>query len=290
MWASLLSHRTLFNFTLTRQLRLIAGPMTRYPHNCHQSPREQGCCVTLSSTRNKWPPALSSSQHIFPPPSCAEIYVRLGQEARKLEDACVDSIHVDIMDGHFVPNFTFGPGMVGALRRTTQLPLHVHMIVCNPAAHVGASAEADADLYYFHIEAEAYPLRLASAITRVRYRPAGLAINPFTPLATVVDLPFPHVLVMSVEPGFVGQRWIPHTARRVGELRASVRDDVTIAVDGNVREDNAVVAYEHGAELFVCGTSSIFSSDDYRAVVSQMRRRLRAAQHPQPQPGALGGP
>ncbi len=107
---------------------------------------------------------------------------------------------------------------------------------------------------------------------------AGVAINPFTPLAAVVDLPLAHVLVMSVEPGFAGQRWVPHTARRLHELRTLLDDDVTIGVDGNVTEDNAVLAYENGASLFVCGTSSIFASDDYASAVVQMRNKLRAVQ------------
>jgi ribulose-phosphate 3-epimerase len=212
----------------------------------------------------------------------------LGEEARKLENAGVDSIHVDIMDGHFVPNLTFGPAIVAALRRSTGLPLHVHMMVRNPAAHVRPFADAGAELYYFHIESEPYPIRLASAITRSGMT-AGVAINPFTPLATVVDLPLSYVLVMSVEPGFAGQRWLPHTARRVGDLRASLRDDVTIAVDGNVSEENAMLAYEHGATLFVCGTSSIFSRDDYRGAVDDMRSSLQAARHAHWLGGAVGG-
>ena len=118
---------------------------------------------------------------------------------------------------------------------------------------------------------------------------AGVAINPFTPLGTVVDLPLPHVLVMSVEPGFAGQRWVPHKARRVRELSASLPDDVTITVDGNVSEDNAVLTNDHGAALFVCGTSSIFSIDDYHAAVDQMRGKLRAAQYRLWPGGALGG-
>jgi ribulose-phosphate 3-epimerase len=212
--------------------------------------------------------------HISASIMCADL-TALGQEAKRLEDAGVDSIHVDIMDGHFVPNLTFGPGTVGALRRATRLPLHVHMMVSNPVRHVAAFAQAGADLFYFHIEAEPYPLRLASAINESGMNP-GVAINPFTPLAALVDLPLPNVLVMSVEPGFAGQPWIPHTAGRLHELRASLGSDVQIGVDGNVSEDNALLAYENGASLFVCGTSSVFAGDDYTAAVNQMRSRLQA--------------
>jgi ribulose-phosphate 3-epimerase len=206
---------------------------------------------------------------------CADLGA-LGEEAKKLENAGVDSIHVDIMDGHFVPNLTFGPGTVDALRKATRLPLHIHMMVQNPADHVGAFAQAGADLFYFHIESAPSPLRLGSMIVEAGMTP-GVAINPFTPLAAVVDVPVPNVLVMSVEPGFFGQRWVPHTAGRLRELRASLPDDVKIGVDGNVSEDNAVLAYENGASVFVCGTSSIFASDDYNATVSRVRRRLQAA-------------
>lgn len=212
----------------------------------------------------------------------------LSQEARKLEVAGVDSIHVDVMDGHFVPNLTFGPATVSALRRATHLPLHVHMMVSNPGEHVEAFAQAGAELFYFHIETEPYPLRLAAAINEVGMT-AGVAVNPFTPLAGLVDLPLPHVLVMSVEPGFAGRRWVPHTPRRVRELRTSMGDDVTIAVDGNVSEDNAALAYENGASLFVCGTSSIFASDDYRTAVNQMRNRLRTVRQPGEAPGGFEG-
>jgi ribulose-phosphate 3-epimerase len=224
-----------------------------------------------------------SPPHVSASIMCADL-AALGEEVRRLEDAGVDSIHIDIMDGHFVPNLTFGPGTVGALRRATQLPLHVHMMVRNPADHVRAFAEAGAQLFYFHFETEPYPLRLASAISESGME-AGVAINPFTPLAPVVDLPLLHFLVMSVEPGFAGQRWIPHTAARLRELSGSLPGEANIAVDGNVSVDNAVVAYKNGASTFVCGSSSIFASHDYAAGVDEMRRRLEATRRSLASPG-----
>jgi ribulose-phosphate 3-epimerase len=138
---------------------------------------------------------------------------------------------------------------------------------------VPAFADAGADLYFFHLESEPYPLRLMSLIQESGMTP-GLALNPVTPLAALAGIPVGHLLVMTVEPGFAGQRWIPHSDRRLREARALLGDSTVIAVDGNVSLDNAALAQANGASVFVCGTSSLFADDDYAGAVLKIRARL----------------
>jgi ribulose-phosphate 3-epimerase len=202
----------------------------------------------------------------------------LDREVKRLEQAGVDSIHIDVMDGHFVPNLTFGPAAVAAIRRATDLPLHLHMMVANPEDLVPPFAEAGGDLYFFHLEADRYPLRLAATVSRRGMVP-GVAVNPFTPIAPLMDLSLSHVLVMAVEPGFAGQSWVPNTDRRIKELRAGVGEKVSIGVDGNVTLDHAATARLNGASIFVCGTSSLFTADGYEVAVRRMRERLVAAEN-----------
>jgi ribulose-phosphate 3-epimerase len=195
----------------------------------------------------------------------------LAADALELEQADVDSIHIDVMDGHFVPNLTFGPDVVRVIRDSTRLPLHVHMMVTNPEDHVDRFAEAGADVFLFHIEASRYPIRLMEKITRAGMRP-GLSVNPSTPLSFLPDVQPPFVLLMSVEPGFAGQRWVPATAERVARARDLVAKDTTIGVDGNLTTANVSLASRGGATLFVCGTSSLFSGvTDYPSSVAAIR-------------------
>jgi ribulose-phosphate 3-epimerase len=217
----------------------------------------------------------------------------LAADIRELEQADVDSIHIDVMDGHFVPNLTFGPDVVRAIRDSTRLPLHVHMMVTNPEDHVDLFAEAGADLFLFHIEASRYPIRLMEQIVRAGMRP-GISVNPSTPLSFLSDIQAPFVLLMSVEPGFAGQRWVPATAGRVARTRDLVAPDTAVGVDGNLTTANVSLASQAGATLFVCGTSSLFGGvTDYPSAVTAVRAaggavaaRPAAARPGSPVPGS----
>jgi ribulose-phosphate 3-epimerase len=199
---------------------------------------------------------------------------RLGELAadlRRLELAGVDSIHIDVMDGHFVPNLTFGPDVVKAISAATTLSLHAHMMVTNPEAFVDKLADAGANVYLFHIEAARYPLRLMEQITCAGMVP-GIAVNPSTPLSFLSDIDIPIVLLMSVEPGFAGQRWVQATEQRLQRARALLPPDTVVGIDGNVTLANVALTSSLGASLFVCGTSSLFTGTvDYKDAVTAVR-------------------
>jgi ribulose-phosphate 3-epimerase len=198
----------------------------------------------------------------------------LAEDVRRLADAGVDSFHVDIMDGRFVPNLTFGPAVLAAVRAATALPVHAHMMVENPGQYVDSIADAGADAYFFHIEAERFPLRLIERVVGADML-AGIAINPSTPMDFLRDIEVPYVLVMTVEPGFAGQRRVPASEDRLRRARSLVDDDVVVGVDGNVSLEHARRAKDLGASLFVCGTSSLFTGDgDYAGAVESIRRQI----------------
>jgi ribulose-phosphate 3-epimerase len=203
---------------------------------------------------------------------------RLGEldaELDRLAAGGVDSIHVDVMDGHFVPNLTFGPDMVSAIRHRTTLDVHAHMMVTNPESYVDSFAAAGADAYLFHIEAARHPIRLIQQIAQSGMVP-GIAVNPTTSLEFLRDVQAPILLLMSVEPGFAGQQWVPATAQRLERVRDLVADDVLVGIDGNVSLARVSLASERGARLFVCGTSSLFTGDhDYDSAVAAVRAAAR---------------
>ncbi|RMH39256.1 MAG: ribulose-phosphate 3-epimerase [Deltaproteobacteria bacterium] len=201
---------------------------------------------------------------------------RLADEVRAVDAGGADWIHVDVMDGHFVPNLTIGPPIVRAVRAATDLPLDVHLMISNADAFLDAYATAGADVITVHAEACTHLHRTVQAIRALGKR-AGVALNPATPLCAVehvlddVDL----VLVMSVNPGFGGQKFIESALSKIRKLRGLIDDgglDVRIEVDGGIKVDNVAAVTAAGADVVVSG-SGVFGADDYADTIAQLRRR-----------------
>ena len=196
----------------------------------------------------------------------------LEREVRQLEAAGVQGLHLDVMDGHFVPNLTYGLPLVDALRRLTDLPLDVHLMISNPAQYLSQFVDAGADLLTIHAEAVDDPCPLLEEI-RSLGGGAGLAINPPTRVATIEQaLPLCDlVLVMSVMPGFGGQAFDEVALEKLRELRAKVSDDVLLEVDGGVNAETITACGQAGAQLLVAG-SAIFRTPDYQQSVAELTR------------------
>ena len=203
-------------------------------------------------------------------------FARLGEEVRAVARAGADYIHVDVMDGHFVPNLTIGPLVVEAVRKVTDLPLDVHLMIETPDRYIADFASAGADLITVHQEAVPHLHRTVQLIKRLGKR-AGVSINPATPVSTLdvildeLDL----VLVMTVNPGFGGQGFIASGLAKIAALRREIdRRGLTVEleVDGGVKIDNIGRIAAAGADVFVAG-SAVFGSADYAATIGELRRR-----------------
>jgi ribulose-phosphate 3-epimerase len=199
---------------------------------------------------------------------------RLAEQVKEAEQAGVDWIHVDVMDGHFVPNITIGPTVTRAIRQVTSLPLDVHLMISNPARYVEAFVEAGADWLGIHVEATVHLERLINQIKEAGAK-ATVTLNPATPLSSLeyvlqeVDM----VLLMTVNPGFSGQKFIPAVLPKIRRLRQMIDDqglDVLIQVDGGVHVNTLGDLVAAGADVFVSG-SGIFNDKP----VAENVRRLR---------------
>ena len=205
-------------------------------------------------------------------------FSRLGDAVRLAEDAGADLIHVDIMDGHFVPNLTLGPGLVAAIRRETRLPIDVHLMVDNPRAFVPLFHEAGADWISIHVEATAH-LHKDLTMIRALGRKAGVALNPGTPIDTLKEvLPeLDFVLIMSVNPGWGGQSFIPSCRDKIRKLRDWIRAEsfrIPIEVDGGIKLDNAGDIIRDGCEIVVAG-SAVYDAPDPAAAVKALKAIAR---------------
>jgi ribulose-phosphate 3-epimerase len=212
------------------------------------------------------------------PSILAADFARLGEQIAAAEQAGADWIHVDVMDGHFVPNLTLGPAVAAAARRSTRLPLDVHLMIERPENFVDAFADAGVNSITVHVEVSPHLHRTVQAIHERGLR-AGVALNPATPVESLEEiLPFADlVLVMTVNPGFGGQSYIPTMTRKIERVRAmldeSGRDEVLLEVDGGIDPGTAPEVTRAGATLLVAG-SAIFNS---RAPVADNLAALRDA-------------
>ena len=201
----------------------------------------------------------------------------LGEEIKAVEAAGADWIHVDVMDGHFVPNITMGPLIVKAARQVTTLPLDVHLMIENPDRYIMAFAEAGADWISVQIEACVHLNRTVHLIKESGAK-AGVVLNPSTPLQSLewileyVD----YVLIMSVNPGFGGQSFIPDSLKRISALREMIQErgrPILIQVDGGVNKTTITDVAAAGADILVAG-SAIFGSDDYQKTLALFRNLM----------------
>ncbi len=222
-------------------------------------------------------------QRIYLAPSILSAdFARLGEQVRAVEEAGADRVHVDVMDGHFVPNLTFGPLIVQALRPVTRLPLYVHLMVEKPERFLRPFAGAGANGLIVHVEACPHLHRLIGQIHELGCR-AGVALNPATPLCTLEEIlpELEQVLVMSVNPGWGGQPFIAASLEKIARLKRMLRERglerVEIAVDGGIDEQTAPLVVRAGADVLVAGAAIFEAEDGPAAAVHRLRRAVAEA-------------
>jgi ribulose-phosphate 3-epimerase len=222
----------------------------------------------MTSTKMK-----TRSKPIFAPSILSADFSRLGDEIASVENAGADWLHVDVMDGHFVPNLTMGPMIVEAIRPLTQLPLDCHLMVAEPEKWIAPFSQAGANWITVHAEATPHLNRLLKQIRELGCK-AGVSLNPSSPLSLIeevldlVDL----VLIMSVNPGFGGQKFIESSVLKVQRLKEVQKNyPFLIEVDGGINASNIHQLREAGTDVFVAG-SSVFGSDDRQKALDQLKK------------------
>lgn len=211
---------------------------------------------------------------LIAPSILAADFCKLGEEVRSVQDAGADWVHVDVMDGHFVPNITMGPNIVAAVKRATSLPVDVHLMIENPDSYIVEFADAGADYISVQVEVCRHLNRTIEQIREAEVG-AGIVLNPATPLSAVewvleqVDF----ILIMSVNPGFGGQHFISNCLDKIKTLKEMItarKLKTLIQVDGGVKEENAQAIAQAGADILVAG-SAIFKNGDYHGTIKRFK-------------------
>jgi ribulose-phosphate 3-epimerase len=208
------------------------------------------------------------------PSLLAANFAQLEKQIAEAEHSGADWIHLDVMDGHFVPNITFGPALVSSVRNCTKLPLDVHLMISDADKFIGPFRTAGADVITVHQESCLHLYRTIQAIKESGSK-AGVALNPSTPIDTLKDVldELDLVLIMTVEPGFGGQRFIKSTLRKIRELRKMIdvsKKDIFLEVDGGIDQDTAAEVIGAGANVLVAGTS-VFKAESMKSAIASLR-------------------
>ena len=202
-------------------------------------------------------------------------FSKLGQEIEEVRKAGIEMVHLDVMDGHFVPNITIGPPVIESLRKTTDLFFDAHLMISEPEKYIESFAKAGANNITFHIETVEDPLKIADKLHKLGCS-ASICLNPETPVEAIEPVAkfFDMVLVMTVHPGFGGQKFMPEAAKKVIRIREIVGTDIRIEVDGGIDHNTTPMVVSYGADTLVAG-NAIFGQSDRKAAINAILHAIK---------------